>query len=228
MPPLQILKLSTRHPDGLLSRAARGTTRAGLWVGGGGVGGGGLRARRSRRHGEVTRRYPGQFFLVQLVGVGSGHLRRRMCRQSMVVRRSPRMPGRRLRRCCRPRYRESRDGPFGRWERRRRIPRLRRTGYARRPLRQIVQRGGRAGPPRGIDGRAGAGGRRRARALTLRPDWCGKRKRGNDRNAAQEMLHDFDPPLQFWIGQGISDAYRTLKRAIWINVARSVRFRHAR
>jgi hypothetical protein len=31
-------------------------------------------------------------------------------------------------------------------------------------------------------------------------------REGDDRNAAQEMFHDFDPPLQFWIGRGISDA----------------------
>jgi hypothetical protein len=43
-------------------RAARGAAGAYLWVGGGR-----LRTRRSRRHGEVTRLQPGQFFLVQLV-----------------------------------------------------------------------------------------------------------------------------------------------------------------
>ena len=72
---------STQRPGGLLSRAARGAARTDLWVGGGG-----LRTRRSRRHGEVTRRHASQFFLVQLVSVASGHLRRRMCAHSDVVR----------------------------------------------------------------------------------------------------------------------------------------------
>ena len=34
-------------------------------------------------------------------------------------------------------------------------------------------------------------------AGTLRPNWCGKCERSDDRYAGQEMLHDFDPPLQF-------------------------------
>jgi hypothetical protein len=190
------------------------------------VGGGRLRTRRSGRHREVTRRDAGQLFLVQLGSGASGHLRRRMGRQSMVVRRSPRMPvRRRLRRCCLPRYGDSRDDPSGRWERRRRIPRLRRTGYAGRPRRQIVQRRRGTRAPRGIDTRPGAGGSGCAWALTLRPDRCGKRERGNDRYAAQEILHDFDPPLQFWIGQGISDAHCMPTRAICVNGARTVPFR---
>ena len=72
---------SARRIGLLVPQAACGAARADLWVGGGG-----LRARRSRRHGEVACRHAGQLFPVQLVSVASGHLRRRMCRQSMVVR----------------------------------------------------------------------------------------------------------------------------------------------
>jgi hypothetical protein len=55
-PPLQFLRLSTRRLGELLgpSRAARGATRADLRIGGGR-----LRTRRSRRHGEVTTRHAG-------------------------------------------------------------------------------------------------------------------------------------------------------------------------
>jgi hypothetical protein len=185
MPPSLGSQTLTRHPPGLLSRAARGATRTNLWVGGGG-----LRARRSRRHREVTRRHAGQLFLVQLVSVASGHLRRRMCRHSMVVRRSPRMPvHRRLRRCRRLRSRGSGDrdsgnSPSCRSHRRSRIPRLRCTRYAGRPRRQIIQRGGGARATRRIDGRAGPGARRSARAGALSPAGCGERKRGDDRNSA--------------------------------------------
>jgi hypothetical protein len=67
-------------------------------------------------------------------------------------------------------------------------------------------------------------GRADTGAGTLCPDRCGKGERGDDRNAAQEMLHDFDPPLQFWIGRGMSDADCTLKRATCVNGARTVLF----
>ena len=116
------------------------------------------------------------------------------------------MPVRRRRRRCFSRRRGSHH-PWGR--RRRRIWRV--PGGARR---QIGRRRRWAGSARN---RLIGARRAHAGTGTLRPDWCGKREHGNDRNAAQEMLHDFDPPLQFRIGRGISDAHFTRKRAAWVN-----------
>ena len=108
---------------------------------------------------------------------------------------------RRLRRCCRP-WGHPRSHPRWRLRRRRwRVPRCPRP-------RQIGERRGGTEPPRGGDARAGAGARARARAETLRPDRRSKRERGDDRYATQEMLHDFDPPLQFCVNEARAVLFR--------------------
>ena len=151
-------------------------------------------------HREVAGLQASQLFLVQLGCRPSGHCRRRMCRHSMVVRcYMARGPVRGRHRGAGISHRSgSRRGP-GRWCRIWQIPRGAR--------RQVGQR--RGGARSAWDRLIGAGGTD-ARAGPLRPDWCGNREHGNNRNAVQEVLHFFDPPLQFRIGQGVYDAGCTL------------------
>ena len=175
IPSAYFVFLAIRRADGLLVSCAR-------------------RTRRRRRVREVTRLKASKLLLVQLGCRGSGHCLRRMCLNS-AVRRSLRMAMRRRRlRCCCPR---SRGHPRRRRSRRWRVWRV---PWRPRP-RQIVHRRGGTEPPRRGDARAGTGARARARAVTLRPDRCGKCERGDDRYAGQEMLHDFDPPLRLCVNE---------------------------
>jgi hypothetical protein len=176
----------------LLAHLAAGTPR--------GISRHSSRRRRSRRHGEVARLQAGQLFLVQLGCSASGHRRWRMCSLSgMVSSGVARGPVRGRHRGAGISHRSgSRRGP-GRWCRIWQIPRgaRRQVGQRRGGARPAWDRLIRAG---GTDPRTGP----------LRPDWCGNRERGNNRNAVHEVLHVFDPPLQFRIGQGIYDAGCTL------------------
>ena len=51
----------------------------------------------------------------------------------------------------------------------------------------------------------------RSGAIWLRPGRRADCQRGNHRNAAQEMLHAFDPLLQFRIGKDVIDSHSTLR-----------------
>jgi hypothetical protein len=180
--PLMLLRLSMRRSDGLPC-ASRGAAGADLRIRGRW-----LCTRRRGRVREVTPLEAGKLLLVQLGRRGSAHCRRRMRPQSVVVRRDPRMPVlRRHRRCGCP------------WSHRPRSHRCR----PRCPLRQIrcavlrsVRRwkiGRRGGGARPAGDWLIWGWRAHAGTGALCPDRYSKRKRGNDRNATQEMLHDFDP-----------------------------------
>ena len=78
-----------------------------------------------------------------------------------------------------------------------------------RPVRQIGQRRRRAGA---AGERSVRRGRTDTGTGTLRRHRCSKGERGDDRNTAQEMLHDFYPPLQFRFGQVVCDAGHRQRR----------------